>query len=130
MKIKITKTLNGYNPSIYYLYKCIKKLHIKKIIKKKITINLIIVKNKTMLQITKKFYNNNYRHPTNILNFNTDNTKEIICCAKLLKKESKYMNKNFFKYWKHLLIHSFLHLNNYTHFKKNDTYLMELLEEN
>ena len=132
--INIQTIIKKNIPTVYYLYRC---LNLCKENNTKTTI--IIVSEKTMKQIMYKFYVKKYTEPTNVLCFNNClleknkelllNQDEIILCYKTIKKESKYLKKNFFTYWQQLINHGFLHLNSYTHYFSNDKYTMELIEK-
>ena len=50
---------------------------------------------------------------------------EIIICYEVLNNESKESSKNITNHFKHLLIHSLLHLLGYEHDEENDAILME-----
>ena len=70
---------------------------------------------------------------TNVLSFPAENSMgiqnaccgEVIICFEVLKNEAKESSKNITNHFKHLLIHSFLHLLGYEHDKENDAILME-----
>ena len=50
---------------------------------------------------------------------------EVIICFEVLNNEAKESSKNITNHFKHLLIHSLLHLLGYEHDKENDAILME-----
>lgn len=50
---------------------------------------------------------------------------EVIICYEVLNNEAKESSKNITNHFKHLLIHSLLHLLGYEHDKENDAILME-----
>ena len=50
---------------------------------------------------------------------------EVIICYEVLNNEAKESSKNITSHFKHLLIHSLLHLLGYEHDKENDAILME-----
>ena len=50
---------------------------------------------------------------------------EVIICYEVLNNEATESSKNITNHFKHLLIHSFLHLLGYEHDKENDAILME-----
>ena len=50
---------------------------------------------------------------------------EVIICYEVLNNEAKESSKNVTNHFKHLLIHSLLHLLGYEHDKENDAILME-----
>jgi len=50
---------------------------------------------------------------------------EVIICYEVLNNEAKESSNNIINHFKHLLIHSFLHLLGYEHDKENDAILME-----
>lgn len=137
IKINMQNSNNNYQnvPSLYFFYTILNnKIFLSK--KNKISVNLKIVNKNDMF-----FLNNKFRYKesiTNILSFPTipylDNDKfifigDIICCKTIIKKESKDLKKNFFNYWKYLIIHSFLHLLNFSHCTYKNIYIMKLLEK-
>ena len=70
---------------------------------------------------------------TNVLSFPAESSMgiqnaccgEIIICYEVLNNESKESSKNITNHFKHLLIHSLLHLLGYEHDEENDAILME-----
>ena len=70
---------------------------------------------------------------TNVLSFPAESSigiqsaccGEVIICYEVLNNEAKESSKNIANHFKHLLIHSFLHLLGYEHDKENDAILME-----
>ena len=50
---------------------------------------------------------------------------EVIICYEVLNNEAKESSKSITNHFKHLLIHSLLHLLGYEHDKENDAILME-----
>lgn len=70
---------------------------------------------------------------TNVLSFPAESSMgiqnaccgEVIICYEVLNNESKKSSKNITNHFKHLLIHSLLHLLGYEHDKENDAILME-----
>ena len=70
---------------------------------------------------------------TNVLSFPAESSigiqnaccGEVIICYEVLNNEAKESSKNIINHFKHLLIHSFLHLLGYEHDKENDAILME-----
>ena len=70
---------------------------------------------------------------TNVLSFPADSSigiqnaccGEVIICYEVLNNEAKESSKNITNHFKHLLIHSLLHLLGYEHDKENDAILME-----
>jgi len=70
---------------------------------------------------------------TNVLSFPAESSigiqnaccGEVIVCYEVLNNEAKESSKNITNHFKHLLIHSFLHLLGYEHDKENDAILME-----
>ena len=70
---------------------------------------------------------------TNVLSFPADSSigiqnaccGEVIICYEVLNDEAKESSKNITNHFKHLLIHSLLHLLGYEHDKENDAILME-----
>ena len=70
---------------------------------------------------------------TNVLSFPAESSigiqsaccGEVIICYEVLNHEAKESSKNITNHFKHLLIHSLLHLLGYEHDKENDAILME-----
>lgn len=70
---------------------------------------------------------------TNVLSFPAESSigiqsaccGEVIICYEILNNEAKESSKNITNHFKHLLIHSLLHLLGYEHDKENDAILME-----
>ena len=70
---------------------------------------------------------------TNVLSFPAESSigiqsaccGEVIMCYEVLNNEAKESSKNITNHFKHLLIHSLLHLLGYEHDKENDAILME-----
>ena len=70
---------------------------------------------------------------TNVLSFPAESSigiqnaccGEVIICYEVLNNEAKESSKNITNHFKHLLIHSLLHLLGYDHDKENDAILME-----
>ena len=70
---------------------------------------------------------------TNVLSFPAESSigiqsaccGEVIICFEVLNNEAKESSKNITNHFKHLLIHSLLHLLGYEHDKENDAILME-----
>ena len=70
---------------------------------------------------------------TNVLSFPAESSIGIqsaccggvIICYEVLNNEAKESSKNITNHFKHLLIHSLLHLLGYEHDKENDAILME-----
>ena len=70
---------------------------------------------------------------TNVLSFPSESSigiqsaccGEVIICYEVLNNEAKESSKNITNHFKHLLIHSLLHLLGYEHDKENDAILME-----
>ena len=70
---------------------------------------------------------------TNVLSFPAESSigiqnaccGEVIVCYEVLNNEAKESSKNITNHFKHLLIHSLLHLLGYEHDKENDAILME-----
>ena len=98
-----------------------------------IIINIQIVNKKTI-----KILNNKYKKInkiTNVLTFDLNFEKNnniignIIFCDSIIKEEANKFKKPLIEYWKHLTIHSILHLKGYTHEIIKKTLKMELIEE-
>ena len=50
---------------------------------------------------------------------------DIIISAETLFKDARLNKKNFYDHFTHLIIHSILHINGYSHNKNNDSYIMK-----
>jgi probable rRNA maturation factor len=78
-----------------------------------------------------KFRKKDYE--TNVLSFPAESSigiqnaccGEVIICYEVLNNEAIESSKNITNHFKHLLIHSLLHLLGYEHDKENDAILME-----
>lgn len=84
--------------------------------------NIILSDNKLIKKMNYKF--RNYKEITDVLTFvseinlkNKSKTKicDIVLSAEIIKKDAKINKILFYDHLSHLLIHSFLHLNGYTH---------------
>ena len=70
---------------------------------------------------------------TNVLSFPAESSigiqsaccGEVIICYEVLNNEATESSKNITNHFKHLLVHSLLHLLGYEHDKENDAILME-----
>lgn len=129
----------SYQPSLQFFNK--HSIILKQITYKTLLLNIIFLKKQVMLTLTKKFYNEKKTYPTNILLFQKNKNyhkkkcikqitiNDIFICHKIIKKESKNLNKNFFIYIQQLILHSILHGYGCTHITDNDTIFMKILEE-
>jgi len=87
-----------------------------------------------IMKINKQFFNKN--NPCNVLSFPNNSVLDsgeyvlgdIIICPDIVKKESDLYNKDIDSRWAHMIIHSMLHIQGYTHEKKNDKLTMEKRE--
>ncbi len=85
--------------------------------------------------------NEQYRHktgPTNILSFpfsapdgiELDLLGDLVICAKIVEKEARQQQKDYFAHWAHIVIHGVLHLLGHDHIDDQDALQMETLEIN
>ena len=97
--------------------------------------NLILVDNKFIKKINKKFRNLN--KITDVLTFVSETKfkgqkKNKICdvfiSAEIISKDSKKNGTNFYDHLTHLIVHSFLHINGLMHNKFNDFLKMKNIE--
>lgn len=93
-----------------------------------------IVNSKTMLHLNQKYRGIN--KVTNVLSFPAKHYEnnflylgDIVLCYSAINKECTQQNLNYYAHWEHLLIHSFLHLANFKHKKKNSFFFMNLIEK-
>lgn len=93
-------------------------------------INLIIVGDREIILINKKYFKHNY--PTDIITFNYSNSKEIIgdifISLNSIKYNASKFNNNIDIEIYRIIIHGILHLFNYRDKKKNEKLLMKKLE--
>ena len=130
--IKIIKDEAGvYIPSDYKIKKW-SKLAYQSIKKSIVTIKL--AKENEIMNLNKIYFNKN--KSCNVLSFPNNSVLDtgeyilgdIIICPDIVKKESDLYNKDIDSRWAHMIIHSMLHIQGYTHEKKNDKLTMEKRE--
>lgn len=69
-----------------------------------------------------------YSNPNELKLFNNSSIGDIVISYETLERESREQNKNFIDHFKHLLIHSILHLLGYDHTDEDDAEIMEAEE--
>ena len=127
--INIEKESYKNIPKLKIFYDWIKYFKNKNFIK----INIKIVDIKKIKYLNKKYKKKNKE--TNVLTFNLNFNKDkniigdIIFCYSIIKKEAKILKKPIIEHWKHLTIHSILHLKGYSHNVIKKTLKMEIIEE-
>ena len=93
-------------------------------------VNIIFVGHQRIRTLNKIFLNNDYA--TNVLTFpnNDKNTSsgDIILCPKIINQEAKQFGLPLKLRWAHMIIHSMLHLQGYTHNVTRSRLKMEKLE--
>tara|TARA_Y100000996_G_C22305703_1_gene554037 strand:- start:45 stop:515 length:471 start_codon:yes stop_codon:yes gene_type:complete len=132
LRVHIIKDdLNEYIPSDYKIKKWARNSFIKSKIS---TVVIKITSASTMKKIKYRFFNN--KSVSNVLSFpNTptslhisNNLGDIVICASIVNKESKYYMKKNDNRWAHMITHSMLHLQGYDHTKKKERDIMEKQE--
>jgi probable rRNA maturation factor len=132
LSIKIIKDkIKTYIPSAYKIKKWANLSFNKK------NESIVIIKlasSDEIMKINKQFFNK--KSPCNVLSFPNNSVLDtgeyilgdIIICPDIVKKESDLYNKDIDSRWAHMIIHSMLHLQGYTHQGKNDKLTMEKKE--
>ena len=129
-KIKInyiTYIKKHYIPSTQIMKKWILISLVKDVIS---NVNIIFVGQQRIRTLNKKYLNNDYS--TNVLTFpnHKKNTSsgDIILCPKIINQEAKEFGFSSKLRWAHMIIHSMLHLQGYTHDVTRNRSKMEKLE--
>lgn len=132
LKIKVVRdNYNGYVPSNYKIFKWAKT----SFLKNKISIVTIkLAKKKEIAELNKTYLKKSGE--CNILSFpinlKIDSGEtilgDIIVCPAIINKESNLYSINKENRWAHMIIHSMLHLQGYTHFTKKNRLFMEKKE--
>ena len=93
-------------------------------------VNIIFVGHQRIRTLNKIYLSND--HATNVLTFpnNDKNTTsgDIILCPKIINQEAKQFGLPLKLRWAHMIIHSMLHLQGYTHNVTRSRLKMEKLE--
>ena len=93
-------------------------------------VNIIFVGHQRIRTLNKNYLNND--HATNVLTFpdNDKNTSsgDIVLCPKIINQEAKEFGLPSKLRWAHMIIHSMLHLQGYTHNVTRNRLKMEKLE--
>ena len=103
--------------------------------KKNYYLNIILINNKKIKKLNKKFKRKN--KITDVLTFvtsqknfkfKTDKYCDIFFSAETIEIDSKKNNISFYDHFTHLLVHSFLHINDYIHENTKDFIKMKNIE--
>ena len=93
-------------------------------------VNIIFVGHQRMRTINKKYLNSDYA--TNVLTFPNHDKKsssgDIVLCPIIINQEAKKFGLSSNLRWAHMIIHSMLHLQGYTHEVTKNRLKMEELE--
>ena len=93
-------------------------------------VNIIFVGDQRIRTFNKNYLNNDYA--TNVLTFPDNDTStssgDILLCPKIINQEAKQFGLPSNLRWAHMIIHSMLHLQGYTHNIARDRLEMEKLE--
>lgn len=93
-------------------------------------VNIIIVGHQRIRTLNKKYLKNDYA--TNVLTFpndeNNTSSGDIILCPKIINQEAKDFKFSLRFRWAHMIIHSMLHLQGYTHEVTSNRLKMEKIE--
>tara|TARA_B100001093_G_C26640462_1_gene932951 strand:- start:442 stop:912 length:471 start_codon:yes stop_codon:yes gene_type:complete len=132
LSVKIIKDkIDVYMPSDYKIKKW-SQLAFKNI--QKSIVNIKLAHSKEIMKLNKKYFNKN--KSCNVLSFPNNShldsgeyiLGDIIVCPDVVKNESDLYNKDIDSRWAHMIIHSMLHIQGYTHEVKKDKDLMEARE--
>jgi probable rRNA maturation factor len=74
-------------------------------------------------QLNRAFRRKNYA--TNVLTFQT---RDIVLCHPVIRREARAQGKTLAAHYAHLVVHGVLHLRSYAHEKKRDAARMEARE--
>ena len=93
-------------------------------------INIIFVGQQRIRTLNKKYLNNDYA--TNVLTFpnydKNSSSGDIVLCPIIINQEAKKFGLSSNLRWAHMIIHSMLHLQGYTHEVTKNRLNMEKLE--
>ena len=93
-------------------------------------VNIIFVGDQRIRTFNKNYLNNDYA--TNVLTFPNNekdiSSGDILLCPKIINQEAKQFGLPSKLRWAHMIIHSMLHLQGYTHNITRDRVEMEKLE--
>ena len=132
LKINIIKNdYTGYIPSDYKLHKWAAMSFVKT---KKSFVTIKFAKKPEVVNLNRKYFNKNA--PCNVLSFPMEsevlNGKyflgDIVICPPIVNKESEMFNIKKDMRWAHMVVHSMLHLQGYTHESKKNRQIMESRE--
>ena len=129
LKIKVVRdNYNGYVPSNYKIFKWAKKSFLKN---KKSIVTIKLAKKKEIAELNKTYLKklgecNVLSFPIN-LQIDSGETilGDIIVCPAIINKESNLYSINKENRWAHMIIHSMLHLQGYTHQISEKRVIME-----
>lgn len=96
--------------------------------RRKIALSLIFVDSQSILRLNNYWRGKNKE--TTVLSFSFDEEMlgDIFLCPEEIKKQVKKFNLSLDSFYQKLVVHSLLHLYEYTHDKKKDRLKMEHLE--
>ena len=132
LKINILKNnYTGYVPSDYKITKWAKMSCLNK---KKSFVTIKLAKESEVINLNKKYFNK--RKACNVLSFPLKSEVikgeyflgDIVIRPQIVNKESKNFRMKKDKRWAHLVVHSMLHLQGYTHQSKTNREKMEKKE--
>ncbi len=132
LKINILKNnYAGYIPSDYKIKKW---AQISFLNNKKSFVNIKLAKESELMNLNKKYFNK--KKACNVLSFplKSELSKgeyllgDIVICPQIINNESKHYKIKKDKRWAHLVVHSMLHLQGYTHDSKKSREVMEKKE--
>jgi len=132
LKISIIKDgYAGYIPSDYKISKWANTSFIKN---KKSFVTIKLAKRSEIMKLNRKYFKK--EKPCNVLSFpiRSEIVKgeyflgDIIICPPIINKESKEFNIKKDMRWAHMVVHSMLHLQGYTHESKKNREIMEMKE--
>ncbi len=132
LKINIIKDMyTGYTPSDYKINKWANISFIKN---KRSLVTIKLAKRSEIIKLNKKYFNK--EKPCNVLSFPIRSEimsgeyflGDIVICPPIVNKESKVFNMKRDMRWAHMVIHSMLHLQGYTHESKKNRESMEMKE--
>tara|TARA_B100001750_G_scaffold244918_1_gene263317 strand:- start:1359 stop:1814 length:456 start_codon:yes stop_codon:yes gene_type:complete len=129
LRINIIKNnYSGYTPSNYKIGKWAKMSFANT---KKSSVTIKFAKKSEIVNLNSIYFNK--KMPCNVLSFpiRSEIIKgeyflgDIVICPLIVNKESKYFNIEKDMRWAHMVVHSMLHLQGYTHDSKRNRKIME-----
>ncbi len=132
LKVKIIRDkVSGYTPSDYKIKKWARNSYM---LNNNLIVIIKIATEKNMRDIKRKFFNND--NICNVLSFPyevsktslSNNLGDIIMCASIINRESQSFHQRSDDRWAHMITHSMLHLQGYTHDERKKRGIMEKKE--